>query len=672
MNNKLTLEQKLQLLTGHDVWNMHNFEGTLPELSMADGPHGCRSYYSRDTWDGEIAPSHGYPSLAALATSWNLDAATDAADGMSDDFIEQNRDVCLAPGVNLKRMPTAGRNFEYFSEDPVLAGKMGASFIDGLHQRGIGSCLKHFVANNSEYDRTHVSSNIDDATLMNAYAKNFRIALTAKPWMVMCSYNRVNGVYASENKKLLDGVLRKKLGFDGVIVSDWMACQNRAKALKATLDLAMPPQGDEAENLRLALERGFITEADVDASVNRLLALIERNEQAKALRKVKRTHAERHDLCRKVAAECLVLLKNDGILPLKKATSIAVLGDFAESPAINGGGAAFVQPYYKQECLSTLLKKEFPDAEITLRGGYNANTERHEISGNGIIAARRAAENADVAIVVVGTGIMIEYEGKDRSSIRLPKLEEDLIRHVSAVCDNTIVVLEAGSAIDVSPWIDGVSALLYVPFVGEATNEVVADAIVGKLNPSGKLAETFPLDLSDCTRTPDDDVVLGDDYYEGEFIGYRHFDRYGMDVAYPFGYGMSYSTFDYSNLAVKQLGETDFEISFDLTNTSCVDGAEVSQIYVKSPTCLMERPVRGLVDFAKTFVPAGQTVRITRTLSRDAFEYYLQPLEDYYVENGTYTIEVAASSRDVRLNKKVKIELDPDTQFSTTMRPDWE
>lgn len=671
MKRDLTIQEKIKLLTGRDVWNVHDLDGKLPEVSMCDGPHGCRSYFSRSSWDSEIAPAHNYPSLAGLASSWNTELARLQTNGMADDFIEQNRDICLAPGINLKRSPLCGRNFEYFSEDPVLTAKMAVPYIEGLHERGIGSCVKHFCANNSDYDRTHVSSNLSEATLMNAYGKAFKETVKAKPWMVMCSYNRINGVYASENKYLLNTVLRKEFGFDGVIVSDWQACQDRTKSLRATLDLAMPPKGDEAQNLERGLARGAITEADIDASANRILEMIDRNERAKALRKVERTHDERHALCKQIASECVVLLKNDGVLPLSDGAKLAVCGSLAEEPAVNGGGAAYVVPVTEHPLLTKELQKALPNSEIAFRCGAIHVIEHHGVAGNGLSSARRIAENADISIVVVGTGLITEYEGRDRKDIKLSTIEENLIRQVSAVSPKTVVVLESGSAIDVSAWIDDVDALMYVPFIGEATNEVLADILTGKVNPSGKLAETFPLSIEDCYCQPTDDVVLGDDYTDGEFIGYRHFDRLNREVAFPFGYGLSYSAFEYSNLSVTKTGDTDFSLTFDVTNTSGVDGKEVCQIYVKTPTCLMERPVRALVDFVKISLKAGETASATVKLTRSAFEYYLQPIHDYYVENGNYTIEVGASSRDVRLAQKVNITLPEDTQFSYEMRQDW-
>ena len=668
----LSLDEKIKLLTGRDKWNVHDLDGKLPEVSMADGPHGCRSYYSRTDWAGDIAPSHGYPSLAGLASSWNPSLSRLQANGIADDFIEQNRDICLAPGINLKRRPTCGRNFEYFSEDPVLTAKMAVPYVEGLQERGIGACAKHFALNNSDFDRLHVSSNVDDATFYNAYGKAFREVVKAKPWMVMCSYNRVNGVYASENKHLLKTVLRDEFGYDGVIVSDWMACQNRTRSLRATLDLAMPPKGDEAENLKAGLARGAISEADVDASAGRILALIQKNEEAKRLRKVALNHEERHALCVQIASECAVLLKNDNVLPIADGMSIALCGGLTDEPAVNGGGAAYVNPIQKHPTLTQTLSKVLPGSKLSLRCGSIHNLERHEISGNGIISTRRIAENSDVAVVVVGTGVMVEYEGKDRKNIRLSRHDELMIHHVSEVCNKVVVVLEAGSAIDVSPWINKVDALLYVPFIGEATNEVIACILAGKLNPSGKLSETFPLSLQDCYCQPSDDVILGDNYTDGEFIGYRHFDRAGLDVAFPFGHGLSYSEYEYSDLSVKKVGETDFDLSFKVTNVSEVDGKEACQIYVHAPTCLMERPVRALVAFEKVDVKAGETVTVRARLTRSAFEYYLQPIHDYYVENGTYTIEVGASSRDIRLSQKVVIDLPQDTQFSYEISQDWE
>ena len=646
-----TLEEKMKLLTGKNSWQLYTANGKVRDVFLSDGPHGLRM---RDTETNATKKATAMPNLVVVANTWDKELAYLDGATIADDCIEKGADVLLAPGVNIKRTPLCGRNFEYFSEDPYLAGILAKSYIEGVQSKGVGTSLKHFCANNREYDRFFQSSEVDERTLREIYLPAFEIAVQAKPWTVMCSYNPINGVWASENKWLLKDILRDEFGFDGLIVSDWSAVHNRSKALKATLDLEMPYREQAYEELKRDYANGFITEAEIDERVVKVLELIKKTDNDKKI--VTTTKDERHQTAVKIAREGCVLLKNDdGILPLKGG-NILVNGCIDN---LGGGGSAFVQTDYAPRPFKEVLAEKLGE-----RATVNAS-DMLIIPNREIFNSRSAYQDAyqkDAVVLCVSTSANIESEGFDRTTLRLTAPQEDLILNTAKVNKNVIVVIFAGSAIDVSPWIDKVKAVVFAGFNGEGGQEAVADILSGKTCPSGKLSETFPLCLADTPTGEERGDGFVDLYKEGVFVGYRWYDAMKKDVAFPFGHGLSYAQFEYSDLEILKKSETDYEIAYTVTNTSNVDGKEISQVYVRDVFAMVSRPNKELKGFEKTLIKAGESKRVRIPLDYRSFAYYSIPLKKWYVENGDFEILVGASSRDIRLKGTIHVSLPNETQ----------
>lgn len=643
----LTIDEKLTLLTGDGNWRLERLGGKLPELFFSDGPCGLRTVR-----EGEHAlKATAFPTPSALASTWNRALAREMGELLGEEAIEREVDVLLAPGVNIKRTPCNGRNFEYFSEDPYLAGELAYEYILGVQSKGVGTSVKHFAANNREYDRFYQSSEVDDRTLHEIYLAAFARAAEAKPWTVMCAYNLLNGVYCSEHKKLLKTILREELGFDGVILSDWGAVVDRAKALKATLDLEMPHSDAAFARLKEAYARGEITDEEIDASVDRLLALVEKAQKARPLRKVLHTASERHEAAVRIAAEAAVLLKNDGALPLREGERVFVCGKKAKTGVFGGGGSSCVDSDFSPAPLEELLRKEDPSLAVDGREiCFHDWGELHGLFGlrEGIVLAR----NADKAIVVVGCDADTDCEGCDRMQLTLSPVEEDLIRNIAAVNRQTVVVVYGGSAVDMSGWIDCVNAVLYVNFNGEGGNEALAKLLTGAENPSGKLQESFPLVPIASVRGN----AFTDVYSEGVFVGYRGYDAAGSSVLFPFGHGLSYSQFVYSDLTVHPLKEG-FEVSLKVKNVSGRAGKEVVQLYAGQKFPLISRPVRELKGFEKICLAPGEQTRVVFPLSLRALAYWSPALDGWRTEEGEYTLSVGSSSRDLRLAADVWVHV---------------
>jgi len=516
--------------------------------------------------------------------------------------------------------------------------------VSGVQKRGVGTSIKHFAANNNEDYRFFQNSEMDERTFYEIYAKVFQIALKSKPWTVMCSYNLFNGVFASENPALLNTALRGKLGYNGVIVSDWGACHNRARALKATLDLEMPDSKNAYATLEKAYNDGFITESEINASVKRLLELIDKVENGRKVRKITKNKEQRHKTAVEIAEECIVLLKNDnGILPLAKGKRVDVYNSKA-SLCYGGGGSAFVSTDYEIKGIDELLANDGFNIKSFVR--YNYPTD------------------ADYCILCVGNDETTEAEGFDRKDLSLKPADEEMIIKCAERNSNTIVLIYSGSAIDVSRWIDKVSAVIYVGFCGEGANEALANILSGKISPSGKLAESFPVDLQNCPIDKSKEFGSSLFYKERFFFGYRYFDLHKESVRFPFGYGLSYAKFEYSAPWVKQLGESKFTIGFDITNVSDIAAKEVVQIYVGDVFCTSERPMKELKAFKKVLLAAGETKTIEIDLDKEAFSFYNPAIGDWYVENGTFDIFIASSSQDIKLKLSVGINLEEYSQFS--------
>ena len=663
----LSLEEKISLLEGSGGWHTSNAGGKVKSLLLMDGPQGLRlmpkvqespCYGMSDEEFRKIEPT-AMPSCFNLANSWDTQAAFLDGATIADDCIDHGVDVLLAPGVNMKRTPLCGRNFEYFSEDPYLAGHMAKSYIEGVQSKNIGTSLKHFCMNNRELDRRQISNEADERTIREIYISAFKIALQAKPWTVMCSYNLINGVYVAENRWLLKDVLRDEFGFDGLIVSDWVATREPWRAVKATLDLCMP-KIDYAAGIRRALEAGILTEAELDERVENILSLIEKTEQPKS---ATTTKAERHARAVELAKQSFVLLKNDdGILPLREEKIL--VAEFADNgyhhTPIGGGGSAKVTVLEPIKKLSAELSKHLGNATVTMLKDVVFSSTIMARQGKLIARARQN----DTVVLCVGNDDLIELESVDRQTLRVNDAHERIILNVAEQNPNVVVCVFAGGAVDMSAWIDKVKAVIMVGFAGEGVHEALAETLSGKWNPCGKLSETFPLRIEDAPAGFYQGNGMVESYDEGIFIGYRWYEKKGIPVLFPFGHGLSYSEFEYFDLQIEKLGETDYEVSYSIKNVSKRDGYEISQLYVGDPIALVSRPKKELKGFAKTFIPAGETRRVSHRLDREAFAYYNLSLKRWHIENGEFEISIGASSQDVRLKKSVFIELDEREQFS--------
>ncbi len=644
----LTVEEKINLLVGKDTWSNYGCNGKVYEFIVSDGPVGLR-HPRKTEGNDDIIPAIAYPSTQILSHTWNKELFRRMGNAIANDCIEMNVDIILGPGINIKRMPTNGRNFEYASEDPLIAGILGREYIYGVQEKNIGTSLKHYCCNNMEYSRLWISSEVDERTLYEIYLKGFQIACEADPWTVMSSYNLVNGQRMSEHKKLYTR-LRKEYGFNGAIISDWGAVKNEIASLEAGLDLAMPFDQAHLDMLMEAHNNGTLNYEKVDESAARVLELSEKCRKSKAQRKTDMTVEERENVALTIAREGAVLLKNDGVLPLAPNDKVFVTG----APARRyyyGGGSSEVTRRKEYVGLGSVMTDYFQNTTYyescweTFHGQANM--------GNLKAAKVYAAEN-DVSIVCVGDDNRTESEGHDRQTIKLTKEEIDIINNISKVAKKTVVVIFAGSAIDMSDWIDNVDAVLYMGYCGDYDYRVLCEILIGEVNPSGKLTETFPLSLSDVPSMnsyKDGSCIV---YGEGLNVGYRYFDTFDKPVLFPFGYGLSYSKFEYGDISVKGSG-TNYSISFNIINRSNVDGYETAQLYVGELTNEVYRPQKELKSFEKVFVPAGSSAKVNMTIDKHAFEYYSTAIDDWKVHEGIYRLYVGANVSDIKLVADVKV-----------------
>ncbi len=655
---ELTVEEKLRLICGKDFWHTEDLNKKIPFVRMTDSSMGVRMPIDPEKWDG-VKPSIAYPSMQILSHSWNLEMVREYAECVADDCLDAGADILLGPGVNIKRSPLCGRSFEYFSEDPYLAGVMAREYITGMQNEGVGACVKHFCCNNAETNRLQQSSEVDERTLREIYYKPFEIACEAKPLSVMCSYNRINGVYGSENKKGYD-VLRKEYGFDGAIISDWDAVRNRTNSAKAGLDLEMPFHPEHYDALVADYEAGKITDEELDGCAERVLDLIYACKELQQDKTRSHTQEERIAFTQKAEEEGIVLLKNNGVLPLKKGQSLSLCGWFSRPCAhdkkrpelISGGGSGMVERITPMFDMLEILQKQHGE-NITYEPAFYEKGVDSSFMNPGI-AVENAAES-DVNIVFAGTGAVIESEGSDRATMKLDNAIVQTILDTAAVNPNTVVVLFAGSPIDMREWVDEVSAIVYVGFPGEKGGEAIANVLTGKVNPSGKLTETFPLAYEDTPAAQGYSDSKVTRYGEGTDVGYRFFDTYGVPVLFPFGHGVSYSQFVYGGLSLKTDGKT-LEVDYEIENRSEIDGKEISQIYVRAMSSYIYRPYKELKGFAKTFVGAGVKQSVCVKLDMRAFEYWSTAYDKWTIEDGVYEIIVGASAKDEKLRAKVKIK----------------
>lgn len=647
----LTVQEKLRLICGQDCWHTVSLGGKLPQITVSDGPNGLRTEQTDENGKTYAIPAVAYPSIQLLANTWSTESARTMGACLADDCLERDVDILLAPGVNIKRHPLNGRNFEYFSEDPVLAGEMAKAYIEGVQGGGVGACLKHFCCNNLEYDRLHQSSDVDDRTLHEIYYAPFAIACKAKPVSVMCSYNRVNGTYASEYKQGFD-YLREACGFDGAIFSDWDAVRDRAAAARAGLDLEMPFNQNNYEKLCADYRAGKLPDEELDACAQRVIDLVYRCKAMRESARIQTTEAERAAAARQIAAEGMVLLKNDGTLPLTDGSSVMVGGCYAKPDTpdmIRGGGSACVVRKDTFDLPARLAERGF---SVRYEGAFRYDGVNSNVQ-NARTALEYAAES-DVAIVCVGTGMPYEYEAGDRKTMRLPEVQERAITEIAAQCERTIVVIFAGAAVEMSAWADKVQAIVFAGFPGAGGDEALADLLVGKIDPSGKLSETFPRSLEDVPAVRAYRCAGVTRYAEGLDVGYRYFDTYDVPVQFPFGHGLHYASYVYADLKCMPKGDG-LEISYAIQNTSDREGKEVSQVYVRERAPLVYRPKKELKAFAKTSVCAGKSKTVTHFLDMSVFAHWSVSQNRWEVTDGLYEVLVGASSADIRLRAKLRI-----------------
>lgn len=643
----ITNKEKLKLVMAKDWWQTDDLDGKIGKVKVSDGPVGLRCLAVTDSWANDsIFPSVAYPCYQMLSQTWNLSMAHKMGRAIADDCAEHDVDVLLGPGVNIKRTPLCGRNFEYYSEDPYVAGMFGKSFIEGVQAGHVGTSLKHYCCNNREYSRYWLSSEVDDRTLREIYLKPFEIATQANPWTVMTSYNLVNGVRMSANKKLND-LLRDEFGFEGVIVSDWEAVQDPLDTLHAGLDLEFPHNDKHAEEMEKHLSEGKVDLECLSKSSARIVALAEKAEEARKLRKVQYDMEERIAIAQEIEEEGIVLLKNNGVLPINGGR-IYVTG----APAhlyYHGGGSSAVIPNRPFVPLDEALRNIGCDAFYSESIGkiYGAI-----VSMGNIRQACVHSDESDVTILTVGTGAGVEVEETDRPTIKLSPQELDALKFLRAHSKKLIVVVYAGSALDLSEFDELADAVVLAGFGGQNVSQAVANVLVGKVNPSGRLTETYAYSLDDIPseQTYRDEAVMV--YEEGLNVGYRHFETNEVDVLYPFGYGLSYSDFQYSNLKV-EVYETHVEVRVQIENASDVDGKEVVQLYVNEVNPVVYRPVRELKAFDKVFIKAHEKKEVIFELKEDAFAYYSTGLDRWTVKSGMFMIQIGKNAHDIVLEQKL-------------------
>jgi len=655
---EMTLEEKALLLSGDGWWKTHALERLqIPSICMTDGPHGLRKVEGGGL--STSVPATCFPTASALASSWDTELIRRVGVALAQESQASDVQILLGPGINMKRSPLGGRNFEYFSEDPHLAGKMAAAFVQGVQSHGVGTSLKHYAANNQEFERMAASSNVDERTLHEVYLPAFEIAVTeAHPWSVMAAYNLVNGVHAAEHSILLREILRTRWGFHGFVVSDWGAVHDRVKGVNAGLNLEMPGSGDYNRNKIIeAVRKGNLSPAVLDSVVEELLAVILEAEDNH--RPGVSFDIARHDaLARKAAGESLVLLKNsEDLLPLDFAVTktIAVLGAFAKSPRYQGAGSSQVNPTRVSTAYEELVKLADKDMAILYAAGY---TDSGATTDDLIAQAVEQAKGAQVAVVFAGLPDSFESEGFDRSSLDLPAGHNRLIEAVSNVNSNVAVVLMNGAAITM-PWADKVKAIVEALLGGQAGGGAIADALAGKINPSGKLSETFPARLEDTPSFPDFPARNKEaDYAEGIFIGYRYYDTRKLTPLFPFGFGLSYTTFAYSDLQVSATAIKDTDgasAEVKIKNTGRVAGKEVVQLYIHEQRTRVVRPEKELKAFAKITLQPGEEKIVRFDLSKRDFAYYDVSLHDWAVNPGKFDILVGGSSKDLPLKQTIEV-----------------
>ena len=649
---KLTLEEKAALLQGWSTWT--TWDGNklgIPAIFLSDGPHGLRKQAGAGDHLGLNAsvPATCFPTAATMANSWDTELGEELGRALGEEAAANDVHMVLGPGLNMKRSPLCGRNFEYFSEDPYLAGKMGAAYIRGIQANGVAACPKHFAVNSQELRRMCMDSVVDERTLREIYLTAFEIAVTeGKAKAIMSSYNMVNGTYANENAHLLTEILRGEWGFDGFVVTDWGGDNDHAAGVKAGSNLVMPAPGpDCALGLVKTVKEGWVSEKELDKRIEELLNVVFSTSEAVAKAPKTFDKEAHHAIARKCAEGSIVLLDNDGILPLKKETNTAVIGDFAETPRYQGAGSSQVNPT-RLDSLKDALASGGLNVTAYAKGFSRVDPKPQQALIDEAIAA---AKGADVVLLCVGLDEILESEGMDRQHMELSKGQQALIDGVCAVNKNVVLVLSGGAPF-VMPERAKYRAAIHGYLGGQAGAGAMADALLGKINPSGKLNETWPEKLLDNPSYPYfPSKERTAEYREGLYIGYRYYDTAGVPVRYPFGYGLSYTTFEYSNISASRDA-----VTFTVTNTGAVDGAEVAQVYVSCKDGKVFRPSKELKGFAKVFLKAGESKTVTVALDDKAFRYFNVKSDRWEIESANYNICVGSNVSDVELIQTIWVE----------------
>ena len=680
---ELTLAEKAYLVSGNSSWTVGRIEGAgIPEIFVSDGPYGLRK---QDTDTAEIYDSIdavAFPTSAATASSFDKNLMFEIGTALGKECQAEDVAVILGPAVNIKRSPLCGRNFEYISEDPYVAGEMSAAFINGVQSQDVGTSLKHFAANNQETERMYASSDMDERTLREIYLAGFETAVKkSDPWTLMCSYNRINGTYASENKWLLTDVLRDEWGYDGLVMSDWGAVSDRIKGIAAGLDLEMPGSGG-VNDARIveAVETGKLAEEDLDKAVRNVLNLIEKYHSKK--REEVFDREKDHEIAVHAEEESIVLLKNEDVLPIKADEKIAIIGGFAENPRFQGGGSSHINAHNIVSAVS--VADSFGSFTYTEGFPYDGDQMSDEMKNQAV----EAAKNADKVVVFAGLPDAYESEAYDREHMRLPECQNILIDELLKLSKPVIIVLHNGSPVEM-PWAEYVDGIVEAYLGGEGVGEAVMKVLYGKVNPSGKLAESFPKKVED---NPSYLSYLGQNhrcnYSEGIFVGYRYYDTKKMDVLFPFGFGLSYTTFNYSNLKVSVDGSAvsgavdinadKITVSVDVTNTGNMAGKEIVQLYISDKTKAAIRPVHELKGFEKIALNPGETGTVSFELDKRSFAWFNEAISDWYAAGGEYVIEIGKSSRDIVLTETIEVKgdapvlpvIDMDVQIGDLLKND--
>lgn len=657
---QMSLEEKASLCSGLNFWNTKPIERlNIPSIMMTDGPHGLRKQSEGADHLGinESVEATCFPTASALACSFDRDLVKELGIAIGEECQSENVSIVLGPGANIKRSPLCGRNFEYYSEDPYLSSEMAKNQIQGTQSQGIGTSLKHFAANNQEHRRMTIDTIVDERTLREIYLASFETAVKeAHPWTVMCAYNKLNGEYCSENYRLLTEILRNEWGFEGFVVSDWGAVNDRDKGLSSGLELQMPADGGMGDNLIVeAVKRNRLSEGVLDEAVERILNIIFKAVENKR-ENVIYSKEKHHELARKIAGECMVLLKNEEkILPLKKEDNIAVIGELATKVRYQGGGSSHINPTKVDNAYEEIVN--FAGTEnVRYARGYDLSIDDtiYDLAEE----AKKLVIEADKVILFIGLPERYESEGFDRTHLNIPKNQYDLVKKLKSVNKNIVVVLSNGSPIEM-PFVSDVKAILEAYLTGQASGKAICDLLYGEVNPSGKLAETFPLKLSDnpsYLNFPGEvDKV---EYKEGIFVGYRYYDKKAMDVLFPFGYGLSYTNFEYSNLKISKNEIDDTEkvtVSVNIKNIGDVFGKEIVQLYIRDKESSVTRAEKELKGFEKIGLEPGEEKEVTFILNKRSFAYYNVDLGDWHVESGEFEILIGKSSREIVLKEVITV-----------------